>query len=830
MNIFSWVSQKLKLTDGKTWSAYFGNDAWAGEKVTLDSAMQTGAFHGCVKLYAQTISTLPIGLWEKQPGGRKSVDDHPLQRLVRDEPNADQDAAEYWESKIAWLTATGNAISEKVFDTNNPNTRRLVALDLLNPIWTAIERRNDGAKVYHYRAPGKAERTLTEDRIFHLRGMSFGADVGMSMLEAARQSISTSRATERAASSHFANGMRPSGWLVYKGGSLEPDQRELAKQNLINPMIGAENAGKIGILEGEFDYKQMTIEPEAAQLLESRRFSVEDICRWFGVPPILLAHAAQGQTMWGCISSGTKILTNSGPVNIENVTVGTMVWTLDGDKMVQRPVLRSAKTGIEPVLSIRTRTRTVRATANHKFLARRKHAAPHTGAGGYRAVEWRNEWVRADELTDSDYLLLAHDLLTSDTRVAPNDRLLTEDFMAFCGLYLAEGSMNDRHVTIARHKDAGYMNAYRDTMRAEFSRSTARLVVNGGLAPVHLMETDRATTFSSKAAVDELTELGFAGTAHTKRIPGWVFDLSRPLQLAFLRGYLDGDGHVNKSGWITWTSVNRDLIEDVRALCMIAGIPVGKACGYPITKWFDGREREEPGTVWQAWSFSVEHNKKIGSHDPRYLERWASCQDFPRIGRFSPDYAGRGGSRESRPGTSFGIQGAALERVVSIDRGSLAEPVFDLEIEGTHNFIADGVVVHNSGIEQIVLGWYVLQLRPRMVRLERAMKRQLMSPGDKQKLYFEFNAEGLLRGDSAARAEFYWKMLQVGAMTPNSICDKENLPRWVGGDRHYVNTTLAPVDEEGLMIKQNPAQPPDPNQQQQDQPPAQPQRRLEVVK
>jgi HK97 family phage portal protein len=260
--------------------------------------MEVGAFAGCVKLYAQTISTLPFGMFEKQADGqRKERDDHPLYSLLHDAPNADQDAAEWWESFIAWWVSMGNAYAEKILD--NGDKGRLVALDLLNAKYTSPRRRSDGAREFVYRYPGKEERVIPEERMFHLRGMTFGADMGLSTVELGRQTLGTTRATERAGAAHFANGMRPSGWLVYKGGTLEDNQRELARQNLINPMVGAGNAGKIGILEGEFDYRQMTITPEAAQLLDSRRFNVEDVCRLFGVPPILLSHASQGQTMWG---------------------------------------------------------------------------------------------------------------------------------------------------------------------------------------------------------------------------------------------------------------------------------------------------------------------------------------------------------------------------------------------------------------------------------------------------------------------------------------------------------------------------------------------------
>lgn len=832
MSLLSWVGRKIKLTDGKFWSVFLGGETWAGETVNVDTAMQVSAFWACVRLIAKTQSTLPIGLYEPGTAGRKSRSDHPLYRILHDQPNAEQSACRFWEGLIAWSLVGGTGYAPKEF-----RGRQLIALNPpLNPHFMTVERTDRGALKFTYRDPSNKnkERVYTEEELFVLPGFGFGASVGLSPLQYARQSLSAARATERAAASHFANGMRPSGWLVYKGGGvLEDDQRELAKQNLINPMSGAENWGKIGILEGDFDYRQMTIAPEEAQMLESRRFSVEDVCRWHGVPPILVGHASQGQTMWGCLPAGTKVLTTAGPINIEDVAVGASVWTLDGDRMVRRRVLRSGQTGIKPLYTIKTRDRTVRATANHQFLVRRKHSTPRPGYGGYHAVEWRNEWVAAEELTTADYIVAAHDVIggVEIGRRAPNGRIVNDRFMEFCGLYVAEGSMNDRHVTIARHRDAAYMDAYRWAMREEFTRSTARLVVNGGLSSssVHLMEGDRSTTFSSKTAADELRELGFAGTAHTKRVPGWIFGLPRVLQLAFLRGYLDGDGHVNKHGWITWTSVNRDLIEDIRHLCIMAGVPVGEACGYPIPLWFDGSEREVAGTVWQAWCYSVPHNRHIGSHDPRYQDRWAALPDEPqRIGRFDPDYVGRG-KGACRPGVGFSIQGAVLSRIHSVERGDEAEPVFDLEIDGTHNFIADGVVVHNSGVEQIMLGWYTLSLRSDLVRIEQEIKRQLMTPEEKQSgLYAEHAVEGLLRADSAARGEFYWKLMQMGVVNANWIADKENVPHHPGGDRYFINQTLAPLDETGVPIK---AEPPAPAQREPASEPAQPpQRRLEVVR
>ena len=130
----------------------------------------------------------------------------------------------------------------------------------------------------------------------------------------------------------------------------------------------------------------------------------------------------------------------------------------------------------------------------------------------------------------------------------------------------------------------------------------------------------------------------------------------------------------------------------------------------------------------------------------------------------------------------------------------------------------------------MVIGWYALGLRPYLTRIEQAVKRSLISPADRAAgFYAEFNLEGLLRADSASRGEFYWKMIQIGAMTPNEVCDKENLPRFQGGDRHYINTTLAALDETGkIMLPAPAAAPPAPDPTASASPPRRPP--LEVVK
>jgi Fe-S cluster assembly protein SufB len=495
--------------------------------------------------------------------------------------------------------------------------------------------------------------------------------------------------------------------------------------------------------------------------------------------------------MWGCLLGDALVFTSSGPKPIRDVKVGESVWSQSGGGMSLRRVVRSGCVGYKRVLKIRTRDRSLEATANHEFLVRRKFAAPREGVGGYRAVEWRNVWVRADKITTSDYLVLAHGQGNGGGDVAPNGRRLTEQFMEVCGLYIAEGSMNERAVVVARADDAPYMPAYREAIRGSFVKADGSAVV--------VREQVRSTAFSSVLAVGELRELGFGGIAATKRVPGWVFGLDRSLILAFLRGYLDGDGSVNRRGWIAWTSINRSLIEDVRHLCILCGIPIGEACGYPITYGFGDRPRKTPGIVWQAWSFSAEHNRTIGSHDPRYIERWALVAASNRVGRFDPEYVGRGAGG-ARPGVGFKIQGAVISRVVAIDPASDDEfPVYDIEVEGTHNFVANGIVVHNSGVEAIINEWLILGLDSFWHNIESSINKRLLSPKDRQTYYAEFDRDGLLRADSVARANFMSTLIHSGLKTPNELRKKNNDHPLDGGDVLLINSTLIPLTDAGRL-------------------------------
>ena len=285
----------VQPADDGMWAAFHGpGDNFSGEHVSSHGAMQLSAFWACARLISETIATLPISVYERAPNGdKRPVSDHPLYALLHDSPNADQTAVEFWEGRSLGLCTGGNGFAEKT----TANDGRLISLERM-PADTTVTRKDDGSLEYRFYDRGKQE-ALPEAKVFHIRGFGDG-DVGMSPVSYARQTLGLTKATERQAGQTFSKGLRSKGFFIMPPAArpLTPEQRTDAKRTLVDANSGA-NAPWAGILEGGVDFRSVNITPRDAELILSRRFNVEDVCRWLGVPPILIGHASQGQTMWG---------------------------------------------------------------------------------------------------------------------------------------------------------------------------------------------------------------------------------------------------------------------------------------------------------------------------------------------------------------------------------------------------------------------------------------------------------------------------------------------------------------------------------------------------
>ena len=246
----------------------------------------------CISLLSGTIASLPITLYrENSKGIPEKYTQHSLYNVLKIDPNADQTAFDFWHFLSSSLEMRGNAYARITRNSIN----QIVALTPINPACISVEREADGALKYRWSENGKYYDG-SDDVIFHIRG--FGGDPlgGLSPLTIGRNVFGVALAADATAGDMFKNGLKPTGVLNFNTW-LTSEQREIAKRELADK-IGVGNGGKPLILEGGTSWQNITLSPEDAQMLQSRAFSVEEICRMFGVPPHMVGHTEK-TTSWG---------------------------------------------------------------------------------------------------------------------------------------------------------------------------------------------------------------------------------------------------------------------------------------------------------------------------------------------------------------------------------------------------------------------------------------------------------------------------------------------------------------------------------------------------
>ncbi len=285
---------------GGNWALRRGDSdrTWAGESAEPDSALQLATAWACVRLNARTVGALPRALFigKKGSAARKAAYDHVLYRILHDSPNADQTAMEFWEGMATCLNLRGNGYAEK--DVGMASGK-LVGLTPFPVDDVRVFRDQDGRRRYKISGSGSRYNDLGEDRVFHLRGFGAGGLAGLSPLEYGRQTVAGSLAADRSAAGTFKSGLQLAGFIEMETGvKLKDGQREDLVA-MFEKFSASGKPGKFMPLDPGMSFAPLAMKPSDAQLLETRSFNIEEICRWFGTPPILIGHAPKGQTMFG---------------------------------------------------------------------------------------------------------------------------------------------------------------------------------------------------------------------------------------------------------------------------------------------------------------------------------------------------------------------------------------------------------------------------------------------------------------------------------------------------------------------------------------------------
>jgi HK97 family phage portal protein len=268
-----------------------GATSSSGQSVTPASMMSLSAVWACARLISETISTLPLSVYERTSSGKRVAQQHPLQSIIHDMPNSDSTASVFWESMIAAMLLRGNGRAEKLMIGG-----RVVGLSFLNPDRLSCAINGQGQKEWRYTEENGLQRVIQRDRVWTVPGFTLDGKCGVSVVCYGANVFGAALAAEEAANKTWLSGLMPTTYFKFPK-LLNPTQRADTR-TAIETLSGVANAGKPIVLEAEMDVGSIGIDPTDAQLLESRGFSVEEICRWFRVPPFMVGHAEKS-TSWG---------------------------------------------------------------------------------------------------------------------------------------------------------------------------------------------------------------------------------------------------------------------------------------------------------------------------------------------------------------------------------------------------------------------------------------------------------------------------------------------------------------------------------------------------
>ena len=285
--LFGLFKSRRKARDSLNGSGYrfMTGLSTSGRKVNEHSAMQMTAVYACVRILSESIASLPVHLYQYESEGNKAkAVKHPLYRILHDEPNPEMTSFVFRETLMTHLLLWGNAYAQIIRNGKG----EIIGLYPLMPNRMTVDRDKSGQIIYQYQMQdsdahiGKTGYvTLRPSEVLHVPGLGFDGLVGYSPIAMAKNAIGLSIATEEYGAKFFANGATPGGILEFPGTVKNPE----SIRESWNKGFSGSNAHKVAILEEGMKYTPISISPEQAQFLETRKFQIDEIARIFRVPP-----------------------------------------------------------------------------------------------------------------------------------------------------------------------------------------------------------------------------------------------------------------------------------------------------------------------------------------------------------------------------------------------------------------------------------------------------------------------------------------------------------------------------------------------------------------
>lgn len=431
-----------------------------------------------------------------------------------------------------------------------------------------------------------------------------------------------------------------------------------------------------------------------------------------GIPEAERKFLAGVGAQYDCLTADTVVFANPGAVPISEIKPGQYVYSLDvkSRKLIKQRVRGVVYKGELPVFEVKVAGRRIKATFNHPFLALIYHKED-----GKRRGRFEVAWRYLSDLKVGDYIAVVKQIpddgqpyqlpkidLTSEfvgrnqygtfkvrtskffTRTQRNLRIpefTNESFMWFLGAYIGDGGLR-RKSQKAPKTVVGIAFPASDKACRQKLAEVLKEVFGYELR----FDRDQYRVRIHCAPIARLiAELGLDADAKTKFVPPWVFSLPRSQKLAFIAGLIDSDGHVRrdeKNSDAVLTSVNEKLLRDIQRLAITCGLRVSDVYSFRSKVTHKGKTTERVAyrlLIMGDLSPLIPYSVKVAANFKarRYHHRYNSHHRSP-IDSYTSD--------------DIGFAPIESIRYLGI------EPTYDIEVEGVHNFVAEGIVVHNSEV------------------------------------------------------------------------------------------------------------------------------------
>lgn len=261
-----------------------------GEPITPATGFSLSPYYAAIRAIAEDVGKLPLHVYKRLDRGKQRASDHAMFEMLHDRPNPAMSAMTFFSTMTANALAYPLAAAEIVRQDGRP-----VELWPIHPANMSMARDATGREVYRVRtveASRITEVDFAPDDLLLIHGLGPDGRTGYGISTLARDSVGRAMAAQAYGANYFASGGAVSGVLTTTG-KLSPEARQNLRQEWTSMHGGAKKSGKVAVLQEGLTFQPLVTDPSKAQMIESQTWSVEDVARWFRIPPHKIGHLAR---------------------------------------------------------------------------------------------------------------------------------------------------------------------------------------------------------------------------------------------------------------------------------------------------------------------------------------------------------------------------------------------------------------------------------------------------------------------------------------------------------------------------------------------------------